>query len=55
MLVGPYYISTMFLTLFGKSFNWSYFLILMALSSYMAYSYVVISSKKLWAEQILKD
>lgn len=55
MIVGPYYISTMFLSLFGKTFNWSYFIILMALSSYMAYSYLVISSKKLWSEQILKD
>lgn len=55
MLVGPYYISSIFLMLSGKSSTWSYLVILMALSTYMAYSYVVISSKKLWAEQILKD
>lgn len=55
MLVGPYYVSTLLLSLFGKTFNWSFFIALMLLSIYMAYSYMLVSSKKLWAEQILKE
>lgn len=55
MMVLPYFVSSFFLSLFGKTFNWSFFLFLMGLSAYMSYSYVVISSRKLWNEQILRD
>jgi hypothetical protein len=55
MLVGPYYISSLFLWMFSKTFNWSFFIFLFGLSAYMSYSYVSISSRKLWDEQILRD
>jgi hypothetical protein len=55
MLIGPYYLSAMILRLFGKTFNWSYFFVLLGLSAFMSYNYVSITSRKLWSDQILKD
>ena len=55
MFLGPYLMASMFLSVFGKSFNWSFFLCLFGLSAYMSYSFVVISSRKLWDAQILRD
>ena len=45
----------MMLSLFGKTFNWSFFLILIVLSAFMSYTYVKESSKKLWEERILSE
>jgi hypothetical protein len=55
MMVGPYYLSAILLNMFGKHFNWSFFLILILLSAYMSYSYVSDASKKLWSDQVLRD
>lgn len=55
MLVGPYYLSSILLSMFGKTFNWSYFIFIILLSAYMSYSYVKETSKKLWSDQIIKD
>ena len=55
MLIAPYYFSSLLLHLSGKQFNWQYFAFLIGLSGYMAYSYLLISSRKLWSQQILKE
>jgi hypothetical protein len=55
MLFGPYYLSALLLRLFGKTFNWSYCLVMLGLSLFMAFNYVSINARKIWDDQILKD
>jgi hypothetical protein len=55
MLIGPYYLSALLLKLFGKTFNWSYFFVLLGLSALMSFNYLSINARKIWDDQILKD
>lgn len=54
MFLGPYFLSSILLSAAGKTFNWTFFFLLMGLSSFMSYSYVTMNAKKIWQEQLLK-
>lgn len=55
MLIVPYYAVSVMLGIAGKTFNWTFFIFLVGLSGYMAYSFLVINSRKLWDQQIIRD
>jgi len=54
MFMGPYFLSSILLSAAGKTFNWTFFILLMSLSGFMSYSYLTMNAKKIWQEQIIK-